>query len=173
VTEDNAQFHKVLSYKNISFTVTARGKGSLQQLSIQPSGLSGNNRPIVLQAEPVVGAEVGDLNADGYPELLVFTESAGSGSYGKVLAYSVNNGKSVSRVTFPATSENPRIKDGYMGHDRFKLVNKHLVQTFPIFEKGDANSTRTRMKRVVTYKLKNGEASRFFEVDNVTEVTQE
>jgi hypothetical protein len=169
----DAAFHKVLSYKNISFTVAAKGKGSLQQLTIQPSGLSVDNRAVTLQAEPVVGAEVGDLNADGYPELLVFTQSAGSGSYGKVVAYSVNNGKSMSRVTFPATSDNAQIKEGYRGHDRFTVVNNQLTQTFPLYKEGDTNSQPTTGKdRVVTYKLKNGEASRIFVVDQVKEVAR-
>jgi hypothetical protein len=170
VKDDSLQFHKVFSFKNFSFTVKAKGKGSLQQLSIQPSGLSVDQRPIIVDTEPVMGAEIGDFNRDGFPELLIFTQSAGSGSYGKVLAYSVNNGKSISQVSFLATNENPRINKGYRGHDQFTVVNNQLVQTFPIFEKNDTNSIRKAKNRVVTYKLKDGEASRIFEVDKVTEV---
>jgi hypothetical protein len=170
VKEDSLQFRKSLSFKNFSFIVTAKGKGSLQQLSIQPAGLSVDQQPIIVNAEPVVGAEVGDFNRDGFPELVIFTQSAGSGSYGKVLAYSVNNGKSISQVSFLATNENPRINNGYRGHDQFAVVNNQLVQTFPIFEKDDTNSKRKGKNRVVTYKLKNGEASRIFEVDKVVEI---
>lgn len=170
VKDDSLQFHKVLSFRNFSFIVKAKGKGSLQQLSIQPSGLSVDQRPIIMDTEPVAGAEIDDLNLDGFPELLIFTQSAGSGSYGKVIAYSVNNGKSISQVTFLATNENPRINKGYSGHDQFTVVNNQLVQTFPIFEKNDTNSMSKAKSRVVTYKLKDGEASRIFEVDKVTEV---
>lgn len=171
---DASAFHKNLSFKDISFDVKAAGKGSLQQLTIQPSGLSADSRAVTLEVEPVTGAEVADLNADGYPELLVYTQSAGSGSYGKVVAYSVNNGKSMSRVTFPATSENAQLKQGYMGHDRFTVVNNQLTQTFPLYKEGDANSQPTTGKdRVVTYKLTNGEASRIFVVDQVKEVAHQ
>ena len=173
VKDDSLQFRKVLSFKNFSFIVKAKGRGSLQQLSIQPAGLSIDNHPIIVDAEPVAGAEVGDFNMDGFPELLIFTQSAGSGSYGKVLAYSVNNGKSLSQVTFLTTNQNPHINNGYRGHDRFTVVNNQLVQTFPIFEKGDVNSIRKGKNRVVTYKLRDGEASRIFEVDKVTEVTHQ
>jgi hypothetical protein len=164
------EFHKVLTYKNYSFTINAKGKGSLQQLSLQPSGLSADNRKIEMEADPLSGALIEDLNSDGFPEVLIFTQSAGSGSYGKVLAYSVNNGKSMSRVTFPETGENPRIKQGYMGHDKFSVVNNQLTQTFPIYSNEDANSQPNGKKRVVTYKLINGETSRVFAVEKVEEV---
>ena len=170
VKVDSALFNKVLSHKNISFTITAKGKGSLQQLTIQPSGLTGDNRVIELETDPVTDAQITDLNADGYPELLVFTQSAGSGSYGKVIAYSVNNGKSVSTVTFPPPSENSKINKGYMGHDKFTIENNQLIQTFPVYQEGDANSKPTGKDRIVSYRLKNGEASRIFEVNKVREV---
>lgn len=169
---DEPAFHKTLSFKDITFDVKAMGKGSLQQLTIQPSGLSADSKAVILEVEPVTGAEVADLNADGYPELLVYTQSAGSGSYGKVVAYSVNNGKSMSRVTFPATSENAQLKKGYMGHDQFAVVNNQLTQTFPLYNEGDANSAPSGKDRVVTYTLKDGEASRVFVVDRVTEMAR-
>ena len=169
---ESSSFNKVLAHKNISFKVTADGKGSLQKLIIQPSGLSADNREITLETDPLVDAQVMDLNGDGYPELLLFTQSAGSGSYGKVIAYSVNNGKSVSSVTFPLTSDNKKISKGYMGHDKFTIENNQLVQRFPIYEGGDSNSKPSGKVRVIIYRLKDGEALRIFEVDNVKEVQQ-
>lgn len=171
VQPDSADFSKVLTFKNIAFTVKAIGKGSLQLVTIQPSGLSATNRAEKLETEPVVNAEIGDLNADGYPELLIFTQSAGSGSYGKVIAFSVNKGKSMSRVTFPETSHNPELKKGYGGHDKFSIANNVLVQEFPIYNEGDANSQPSGMKKQITYKLKNGEASRIFVADQIREVS--
>ena len=167
---DTVEFSKVLTFKNIAFSVKATGKGSLQQVTIQPSGLLATNREEKLEAEPVINAEVGDLNADGYPELLIFTRSAGSGSYGKVVAFSVNNGKSMSRVTFPETSENASLKKGYGGHDKFRIVNNSLTQEFPVYKENDLNSQPSGLKKVITYKLQTGEASRIFLVENVKEI---
>ncbi|MBK0401968.1 PliI family lysozyme inhibitor of I-type lysozyme [Adhaeribacter sp. BT258] len=166
----SADFSKVLTYKNITFTVNAYGKGSLQQVSIEPGGLSATNREEKLETEPVVNAETGDLNADGFPELLIYTQSAGSGSYGKVIAFSVNNGKSMSRVTFPEIADNATLKKGYGGHDKFTVVNNALTQEFPLYNEGDVNGKPSEMKRVITYKLKNGETSRIFEVDQVKDI---
>ena len=168
---DSTEFHKVLSFKNITFDVKAVGKGSLQKTTIQPSGLTATNRAETLETEPVTGAEIADLNADGYPELLIFTQSAGSGSYGKVIAFSVNKGKSMSAVTFPETSQNPEIKNGYGGHDKFTITDNALTQEFPIYNEGDTNNKPSGKKRQITYKLKDGEASRVFVVDQVKEVS--
>lgn len=169
---DSSDFSKVLTFKNITFTVKAFGKGSLQRVIIQPSGLSATNQIENLETEPVENAVVGDLNADGYPELLIFTRSAGSGSYGKVIAFSVNNGKSMSRVTFPETGENASLKKGYGGHDKFSIVNNNLTQEFPVYNESDTNSKPTGLKKVVNYKLKAGEASRIFVVDQIKEIPE-
>ena len=109
------------------------------------------------------------MNADGSPEILVYVHSKGSGTYGDVIAYSVNNRKSMSRVYFQPVTENDRINKGYMGHDEFALVENYLVQRFPIYKEKDTNANPTGGTRQITYKLIDGEASRRFEVKSVIE----
>lgn len=162
-------FQKTLYFMNTSFNVTATGKGSLQYLTIQPHGLSDNKMITVENAEPVVNAEVADLNNDGYAELVIYTQSAGSGSYGNVYAYSVNSGQSISAVTFPKVISSGDMRKQYGGHDQFAIVNNRLVQRFPLYNPGDPNSRPTGRQRTITYKLVNGEASRKFVIDKVTE----
>ncbi len=165
-------FHGVLSLQGISFDVSTTGQGSIQKLSIQPAGLSIINRELNHEIDGrVVDAEIEDLNADGYPEILIYTQSAGSGSYGDVIAYSVNNGKSVSQVYFPPLSENPEAMKGYMGHDEFTLVEKSLAQRFPIYNEGDTNAQPTGGLRQIQYKMVDGEASRRFEIVKITDYT--
>ncbi len=163
-------FHKILSLQDISFDVSTTGQGSIQKLSIQPAGLSIINRELNHEIDGrVVDAEIEDLNADGYPELLIYIQSAGSGSYGDVIAYSVNNGKSVSHVYFPPLSENPEAMKGYMGHDEFMLIENSLARRFPIYKKGDTNAQPTGGMRQIQYKLLDGEASRRFEIVKITD----
>lgn len=163
-------FHKILSLQDISFDVSTTGQGSIQNLRIQPGGLSIINRELNHEIDGrVVDAEIEDLNADGYPELLIYTQSAGSGSYGNVIAYSVNNGKSVSQVYFPPLSGNPEAMNGYMGHDKFTLIEGNLAQRFPIYKKGDTNAQPTGGMRQIQYKLVDGEASRRFEIVEITD----
>ncbi len=167
---DPTVFTKTLSFKNTGFEITTTGKGSLQQLSIEPNGLQIDNSKIIVEIEgTVVNAVTGDLNSDGFAEVLIYSVSAGSGSYGNVICYSVNNGKSISGVYFPNIADNPKASKGYMGHDEFAIVDNSLVQRFQIYTEADVNSKPTGNIREVKYKLTEGEASRKFEVAGITE----
>jgi hypothetical protein len=167
---DPRVFQKMLNFQHIGFDISTTGKGSLQQLTINPYGLEIDNSAIQLEIDgAVVNAEIEDLNADGFPEILIYTVSAGSGSYSNVIGYSVNNGKSVSQIYFPPVSENPETNEGYMGHDEFAIVETSLVQRFRIYNDGDANANPTGNWRQIQYKLVDGEASRKFVIDKIDE----
>lgn len=167
---DHRVFIKTLSLQNIGFDVSTTGKGSIQQLTIQPFGLKIDNHKITKEIDgSVTNAEVEDLNSDGFPELLIYTTSAGSGSYGTVIGYSVNAGKSISEIYFPPISDNPKVNKGYMGHDEFAIVETSLVQRFKIYKEGDTNSNPTGNIRQIQYKLKDGETSRKFIIDKIIE----
>lgn len=165
---EEAGFEKTLSLQNISFDIRATGQGSMQQLSIRPTGLEIPNQDIALEIDgQVVNAEIEDLNADGFPEILIYTVSAGSGSYGNVIGYSVHAGKSLSQIYFPDITDNQEASAGYMGHDEFAIVESSLVRRFPIYKEGDPNSNPTGGTRQIQYKLKDGEASRLFVIDKI------
>jgi len=163
-------FHKTLSLQNISFDISSTGEGSIQQLTIQTNGLKGNEQTITVETDgSVINAEIADLNSDAYPEVLIYTVSAGSGSYGNVIGYSVNGGKSISPIYFPDVSENPKANKGYMGHDEFAIVETTLIQRFQTYNEGDVNAQPTGTMREIHYKLVDGEASRKFVVDKILE----
>ncbi len=168
--EQKNVFQKTLTLQNISFDIKTSGEGSISQLSIQPKGLEIDNQNIVLEIDgQVVNAEIEDLNSDGFPEILIYTMSAGSGSYGNVIGYSVNNGKSISQIYFPEISENKEASIGYMGHDEFALIETSLARRFPVYKDGDTNNNPTGGTRQIQYKLKDGEASRLFVIDKISE----
>lgn len=160
-------FNTELTYpgSNISFKVNTKG----DSLIIQPSGLSISNETLYhdITGYTVVNAEIGDLNIDSYPELFVYLTSDGSGSYGKLIGYSVNNGKSVSQVYLPDISENDEISKGYMGHDEMAIVENTFCQRFPIYKEGDSNANPTGGIRQIQYKLVDGESSRILKIDKV------
>lgn len=167
---DQRVFQKTLFLQNIGFDISTKGVGSLQQLTIQPFGLKLNNNEIQMEINgSVVNAEIEDLNSDGFPEVLIYTVSVGSGSYGNVIGYSVNSGKSISQIYFPPISENPEGGKGYMGHDEFAIVENNLVQRFQTYNEGDSNANPTGIIRQLQYKLKDGEASRKFVLDKIVE----
>lgn len=160
-------FNTELTYpgSNISFKVNTKG----DSLIIQPSGLSVSNETLYhdITGYTVVNAEIGDLNIDSYPELFVYLTSDGSGSYGKLIGYSVNNGKSVSQVYLPDISENDEVSKGYMGHDEMAIVENTFCQRFPIYKEGDSNANPTGGIRQIQYKLVDGESSRILKIDKV------
>lgn len=160
-------FNTELTYpgSNISFKIKTKG----DSLIIQPSGLSVSNETLYhdITGYTVVNAEIGDLNIDSYPELFVYLTSDGSGSYGKLIGYSVNNGKSVSQVYLPDISENDEVNKGYMGHDEMAIVENTFCQRFPIYKEGDSNANPTGGIRQIQYKLVDGESSRILKIDKV------
>ena len=167
---DPVVFHKLLTLQNIGFNISSTGEGSIQNLKIQPFGLEIDNSEINNEITGIISnAEIEDLNSDGYPELLIYTVSAGSGSYGNVIGYSVNNGKSISQISFPDIMDNPEASDGYMGHDEFYIIETTLVRRFRTYEDGDINAQPTGKMRQIQYKLKVGENSRQFVIDKIVE----
>lgn len=167
--KQEAGFSAELTYpgSKISFRVSTQG----DSLMIQPSGLSVSNETLYhdITGYTVVNAEIGDLNIDSYPEVFVYLTSDGSGSYGKLIGYSVNNGKSVSQVYLPEISENSEVNKGYMGHDEMAIVENTFCQRFPVYKEGDSNASPTGGTRQIQYKLVDGESGRMLKIDKIVE----
>ena len=90
-----------------------------QQLTITTSGAKPAIKPIRQPVNgQVVGAEVADLNSNGTPEIYVFVEGAGSGSYGELVA----NARS-------ATSSRPVKRAGCCGPPM--LSSSELLRQWP------------------------------------------
>ena len=167
---DTTVFNKTLHWNTHSFFISSTGEGSIQQLTILPSGMSEINDPISAEIEgTIINAEIGDLNRDGFAEVLIYIQSAGSGSYGTVLAYSVNKGKSISAVHFHDIMEDKKASSGYMGHDEFTIIENSLARRFPVYGQKDNNSNPTGNIRQIRYKLTEGEASRQLVIDKIIE----
>lgn len=147
-----APYQNTLQLQGVTFKVQATGEGSTQQLTIEAErdGKPLAEKKLALDGT-VVGAEVEDLNSDGQPELFVYTQSAGSGSYGSVWAWSVSRRGGLLPIRLGAM--NSKDSSGYRGHDRFAVVENNLVRRFPIYLPGDTNARPTGGTRQVTYKL--------------------
>jgi hypothetical protein len=153
-----AAFNRTLSLQGITFQVKSSGEGSQQQLTITTTGAKPPIKPIRQTVNgQVIGAAVADLNSKGLPEIYVFVEGAGSGSYGELVGYAVTKGKDLSPIALPELSG--ALAKGYQGHDQFEVVEGCLVRHFPIYKPGDSNAKATGGERQICYKLKAGEAS--------------
>ena len=154
----------------ITFHVTSANSGSINEVTITPSGLEIDNSSVTVEVDgTITGAEVGDLNIDGSPEIYIFVTSAGSGSYGSLVAFATNNRKSMTPIYLPPIAEHPEASKGYMGHDDFAVVETNLVQRFPVYAEGDSNANPTGGTRQVQYRLEAGEAGWVLTPDKVLE----
>lgn len=163
-------FDKKLTLQGITFQVKCLNGGSINKLTITPSGLEGENKPIVVEVDgSVTGAEVVDLDANGFPEIYVYVSSAGSGSYGSLVAYAANQKKSLTEIFLPNLEEDKVNSKGYMGHDQFAVGEGSLLRRFPIYKAGDANAKPSGKTRQLQYKLKAGEAGWMLKVGKVTD----
>jgi hypothetical protein len=153
-----ASFNQTLNQQGISFQVQSSGEGSQQQLTITTTGARPPIKPIQQTIDGrVVGAKVADLNGNGTPEIYVFVQGAGSGSYGELVAYAVINSSDLSPIYLQELTGSAA--RGYRGHDQFEVVEGCLVRRFPIYKPGDTNAKATGGERQICYKLQQGEAS--------------
>jgi hypothetical protein len=165
---NHSGFDRTLSEQGITFRVRSANTGSLNRVRIEPRGLKGDNAAVEKEIDgTVVDAEVADLNIDGSPEVCVYVTSAGSGSYGSLVAYAVNKRKSMSEIYLPPLADDPKAAKGYMGHDEFRVVESTLVRRFPVYRDGDTNAQPTGGMRQVQYKLKAGEAGWVLRPDQI------
>lgn len=169
-TDSREEFRETeLTYpgSTVAFKVSVKGN----ELFVEPSGLSVSNEAFRhdITGYTVNKAEIGDLNLDGYPEVFVYLTSHGSGSYGKLIGYSVNNGKSASLVHLPDITEDEAVRKGYMGHDEMAIVESTFCRRFPVYEEKDSNSQPSGKIRQIQYKLVDGESGRMLKIDKVLE----
>jgi len=150
-------FSQKLEVNGLSFTISSPNKAEGNTITIKPHGLKNGDDPLTQPVEGEVSkVEIADLDGDGSPELFLYTTSPGSGSYGKAYAWSTN-GKKVLTEIFIKPPENKDLS-GYMGHDEFAVIESSFARRFPVYKKGDSNSTPTGGWRQFQYKLKPGEA---------------
>jgi len=153
-----AAFNRTLALQGIRFQVQSSGEGSQQHLTISSTGAKPPIKPIHQTVNgQVVGAQVADLNGNGTPEIYVFVQGAGSGSYGELVAYAASNSSELAPIYLQELTG--ATAQGYRGHDQFEVVEGCLVRRFPIYKPGDTNAKATGGERQICYKLKSGEAS--------------
>lgn len=161
-------FDRMLEMQGVRFHVSCTNEGSLNTLQIVPAGLAIDNSAIVRTIDGTVSsAEVADLDKNGSPEIYVSITSAGSGSYGSLVAYAGNRRKSLSEIYLPPLLEDKAAAKGYMGHDAFTVVDSFLIRRFPIYLDGDDNANPTGGMRQLQYQLAPGEAGWLLKIDRI------
>jgi hypothetical protein len=162
-------FSRNLEMRGVGFHVSSKNDSSENTLLIAPRGLELDNAKVQVAVDgTVTGAEIADLDGNGYPELYVYVNSAGSGSYGSLVAYAVNRGRSMSPIHLLASSPDSAELKGYMGHDTFAVANGRLVRRFRIYREGDPNARPSGAVRQLEYVLEAAEAGWTLRLDKIT-----
>lgn len=152
-------FFAQMVLQGVTFQVESPNDGSTNPVTVRADKSDGSLGSFNSEADgTITNVEVADLNVDGYPEIYIYVNSAGSGSYGSVIAYASNRNRSLSEIYVPPIEEGSAEAKGYMGHDEFALIENTLVRRFPIYSDGDSNSTPSGGTRQIQYKLVAGEA---------------
>lgn len=164
----NFKFEQKHKLQGISFDIKATEQNPYTKLTIETEGLELDSTLVSHKIDGgYIKSEIEDLNSDGWPEILVYFNSYGLEMKASLIGYSVNNGKSMSRISMPKMSDEASV--GFQGQDEFAIVETSLVQRFPVFILEDGNWVPSGKTRQIQYKLRNGEASREFYEANITE----
>ena len=96
----------------------------------------------------VQDAWVADLSGHGGFEVVIATQSSGSGSYGALAIYRWT-GTSLKPLNVADLS--PGQKQGYRGHDVFRLDRGRVVRAFPVYRPNDPNAHPSDGTRRLVY----------------------
>ena len=124
----------------------------------------------ISDSDPLQDVAIKDLDANGYDELYLITNSVGSGSYSSVFGFASNQDLSLTTIFVPDISENDVQTGGpfhgYMGHDSIYFTNNRMYRKYPVYKDGDPNCCPTGGDKTVSYQLKAGEATWKLEIEN-------
>jgi hypothetical protein len=131
---------------------------SISRIEIIPIDFK-DNQPVILdRTDPVYKVVLTDLDGNGFEELFIFTQSAGSGSAGTVYAYASDHDKKLVKIEFNPEGNKEIHKagvyEGYMGHDNYYFEGGMLVREFPVYRANDSNVNPTGGIKRVYYKYK-------------------
>ncbi len=143
-------FQAHLSRGNHAFDVYTEGHGSFRAMTIVHTE---NGQSDTLKEESdgaVVNAECADLDRDSIPEIYVFAQSAGSGSYANLYGFQFDQ-RGRQSILLPELDK--RQSAGYLGHDTLWVQDSILVRMFPVYTEGDFNTLASGGTRTLEYVL--------------------
>ncbi|GMV77481.1 MAG: hypothetical protein AMXMBFR79_06160 [Chitinophagaceae bacterium] len=100
----------------------------------------------------VTGAEIDDLNKDGFPDLVVYIVTDNEKNQGTVFAITSNENKTIAPIIFPSLMDNEKYRTGYTGNDVFKLLNGTLTHKFTVTDNTNA-ATQAIVARQLLYNV--------------------
>ena len=150
-----AKFDSTAVLGDVGYHVSCNNKHLDENtITVLPKGFKGGGRSIQFPIKGRLhGIAVDDLNLDGFPDLVIFIYSGINEQFGSVMGISGKDNGSLVPIRFPDIYTEPKLREGYKGHDEFSIVIGLLQQSFPVYKTGDTD-TPTGGTRVIQYKVK-------------------
>ena len=125
-------------------------------LNIRPIGFKSDSREASIELKArVFGAEIDDLNNDGFPDLIIFIEDA-AGKKSIFPIHSQDNER-IAPIYFPDILDDMEMSKGYRGKDEYKLVEGVLFRKFPVYPADTTIKEPTNKIRQLMYRVIKGE----------------
>jgi hypothetical protein len=125
-------------------------------LNIRPVGFKSESREASVEIKArVLGAEIDDLNNDGFPDIVIYIEDAA----GKKSIFPIcsEDNERIGPILFPDIYNDMELSKGYRGRDEYKLVEGVLFRKFPIFPADTTIKEPTNKIRQLMYRVVQGE----------------
>ena len=163
-------FETTQTLQGVTFKVTSPNAPTANSVTVTPSGLKIDNSSITVETSGIViGTEAGDINADGSPEIYIYSVEPAGDKRATLVAFSANRKKSLSQIYLPALEDDDKNAKGYRGRDEFAVVEGIIARRFPIFPEDRSKTEPTGKMRQIQYKLVAGEAGWRLKPDKVIE----
>ena len=162
----NAQFAKfdsTMKMGKVGYRVICMNKNlGKNVVTIKPEGFEKDARELSFQIPGrVKGAEIDDLNGDGYPDAVIYVYSGRNSEFGTAYCFASQENKMYIPMILPDILLDGKFKEGYKGYDEFQLLEGKLMRTFPLYKPDDAADKPSGGKRVIMYNLIGDANTRF------------
>lgn len=153
----NIPFEETLREGQISFTVSSPNVPERNTLVIYSQGLESRNDTFQIEVNGFVhNAQLADINADGFPEVYVFTQQKEEKEKGDVYIFTSYRNRSYGQAFLQQLPEANTLMPQQTSVDHFALEEGQLIRKVAAGTEGQDAATATKE---IVYELKSGEAS--------------
>lgn len=154
----NAQtkkFDSTLKMGDVGYRIiSSNKKPDDNSVTIKPIGFKNYSQDLSF---PIVGllnkAMIDDYNNDGYPDLFFYSFDEKDRAQIYSLASVTNT--SCAPMYMPDVYNDPKLREGYQGHDEFTSMGGFIIRKFPVYQTDSAaKKTSVIATRVIEYKAK-------------------
>lgn len=159
----NAQtkkFDSTLKLGDVGYRITCSNKKTDNNfVTIKPIGFKNYSQSFDIPVAGILNkAIVDDFNDDGFPDLVFYSFDEKSRAQVYALA-SVSN-KSCAAIYMPDVYNDPKLRNGYEGHDEFSSMGGFLIRKFPVYQTDSTTkNTSVVATRVIEYKAKSSDSN--------------